>query len=111
MGRELIEECIDKLETWVEQKEYKSYEPFDGLSSFLRPLTFNNVFAERLLQQFVRQTPINIRPIIGIKPLESTKGRGFMAWGYLKLQVTRNLVGVTVLILRAELVNYQNMSQ
>lgn len=84
MQKEIIEKCIDKLETWVEKNDYKSYEPFDGLSSFLRPLTFNNIFAERILQQFVRQTPVNIRPIIGIKPLESTKGRGFMAWGYLK---------------------------
>jgi rhamnogalacturonyl hydrolase YesR len=84
MQKEVIEKCIDKLEAWVEKNNYKSYEPFDGLSSFLRPLTFNNTFAERLLQQFVRQTPVNIRPIIGIRPLESTKGRGFMAWGYLK---------------------------
>jgi rhamnogalacturonyl hydrolase YesR len=84
MQKEIIEKCIDKLETWVEKKDYKSYEPFDGLSSFLRPITFNSIFAERLLQQFVRQIPVNIRPIIGIKPLESTKGRGFMAWGYLK---------------------------
>jgi rhamnogalacturonyl hydrolase YesR len=84
MQKEVIENCIDKLETWVEKNDYKSYEPFDGLSSFLRPLTLNNIFAERLLQQFVRQTPVNLRPIIGIKPLESTKGRGFMAWGYLK---------------------------
>jgi rhamnogalacturonyl hydrolase YesR len=84
MQKDKIEECIEKLEAWVEKKDYKSYEPFDGLSSFLRPLTFNNIFAERILQQVVRQTPINIRPIIGVKPLESTKGRGFMAWGYLK---------------------------
>jgi rhamnogalacturonyl hydrolase YesR len=37
------------------------------------------------LQQAVRQSPINIRPLVGVKPLPSTKGRGYMAAGYLKL--------------------------
>ena len=73
------------VQSWVEQHDYKGYEPFDGLSSPLRALTFRNLLAERILQQAVRQSPFNIRPLIGIKPLESTKGRGMMAWGYLLL--------------------------
>jgi hypothetical protein len=72
-------------QNWVESNGYRGYEPFDGLSSPLRTLTFGNLFAERFLQQAVRQSPINIRPLIGIKPLDSTKGRGMMAWGYLLL--------------------------
>lgn len=35
--------------------------------------------------QLVRQSPINLRPLFGIKPLDSTIGRGYMAWGYLTL--------------------------
>jgi hypothetical protein len=69
----------------VEDHDYKGYEPFDGLSSFLRPLTFRNLFLERLLQQVIRQSPINLRPFLGVKSQESTKGRGYMAWGYLKM--------------------------
>ena len=69
------------VQGWVESHGYKGYEPFDGLSSPLRALTFRNLLAERILQQAVRQSPINIRPLIGIKPLDSTKGRGMMAWG------------------------------
>ena len=38
---------------------------------------------DRLLLQAVRQSPLNIRPMLGIKPLPSTKGRGYMAAGYL----------------------------
>jgi rhamnogalacturonyl hydrolase YesR len=79
----MFEQSIFKLEKWIEAHEYKGYEPFDGLSSFLKPLTFGNLLLERLLQQLVRQSPINLRPLIGIKPQESTKGRGYMAWGYL----------------------------
>ena len=80
-----LESCIQKLEKWIEEHEYKSYEPFDGLLSIFRPLTFNNLFLERILMQVNRQSPINIRPLLGIKPVESTKGRGYMAWGYLTL--------------------------
>ena len=83
--RETIETSIKKVEKWVEEHNYKGYEPFDGLSSFLRPLTFSNLYAERLLQQLVRQSPFNLRPLLGIKPEVSTKGRGYMASGYLTM--------------------------
>lgn len=73
------------VQSWVESHNYRGYEPFDGLSSPLRALTFRNLLAERILQQAVRQSPINIRPLVGIKPLDSTKGQGLMAWGYLLL--------------------------
>lgn len=76
---------IQKVEEWVEDHDYKSYEPFDGLSSVFRPLTFGNLFLDRLLLQLIRQCPINLRPLFGIKPLESTKGRGYMACGYLTI--------------------------
>ena len=83
--RETVEKSLKKVEKWVEDRNYKSYEPFDGLCSFLRPLAFGNLFAERILQQLVRQSPINLRPLLGVKPQESTKGRGYMAWGYLTM--------------------------
>jgi rhamnogalacturonyl hydrolase YesR len=69
----------------VEGHDYKGYEPFDGLSSAFRPLTFGNLFLERLLQQLVRQSPVNLRPLLGVTRKESTKGRGYMAWGYLEM--------------------------
>jgi len=90
-ANERIEESLKKVERWVEEHDYKGYEPFDGLSSLLRPLTLRNLFLERILQQLVRQSPINLRPFLGVKPQESTKGRGYMVWGYLKmLRLTRD---------------------
>ena len=74
---------LDAVQSYVESKGLKGYDPGDGLTSFLRPLTFGNTFAERLLTQAIWKSPINVRPIVGVKPLDSTKGRGFMAWGYL----------------------------
>ncbi|MEO7597986.1 MAG: hypothetical protein ABIV50_03575 [Opitutus sp.] len=78
-----ITQSLEAVARWVEDRQYRGYDPGDGLTSFLRPLTFGNIFAERLLQQAVWKSPINIRPIVGVRPLDSTKGRGFMAWGYL----------------------------
>lgn len=80
-----IKNSILRLEKWVEEHDYKGYEPFDGLSSYLRPLTFGNQLLERLLLQLVRQSPINLRPLLGVKTQESTKGRGYMAWGYITM--------------------------
>jgi len=78
----ILKESIRKVEKWVEDHHYKGYEPFDGLSSRFRPITFGNLFMDRLLLQLIRQCPLNLRPIFGVKPLDSTIGRGYMAWGY-----------------------------
>jgi hypothetical protein len=76
---------MQKVERWVEDHNYEGYEPFDGLSSPLHRLTSRNLLLDRVLQQAVRQCPINIRPLLRITPLPSTKGRGYMAAGYLTL--------------------------
>jgi|SRR5271157_765197 len=80
-----IWQALELVQRWVEDRNYRGYEPFDGLSSWARPLAFGNQLAERILQQTVRQCPLNLRPIFGIHPKDSTKGRGYMAWGYLTL--------------------------
>lgn len=79
-------DSIIRLEQWIESRHYMAYEPFDGLSSPLNKLTFGNLFLKRLLMQSVRQSPINVRPILGIRPLPSTKGRGYMVAGYLSMK-------------------------
>jgi len=78
-----IEASLESVQRWVEQHDYRGYEPFDGLSSALRPLVRGNLLGERILQQLVRQSPVNLRPLLGVTPKESTKGRGYMASGYL----------------------------
>ena len=83
--RALIEESLHGVQKWVEDRHYKGYDPGDGLTSYLRPLTCGNIFAERVLQQLIWKAPVNVRPLVGVVPMESTKGRGFMAWGYLYL--------------------------
>jgi hypothetical protein len=81
--KDRLEQSLDLVQDWVEEREYRGYEPFDGLSSWARPLAFGNLLGERLLMQMIRQCPLNLRPLMGVTPKDSTKGRGYMAWGYL----------------------------
>ncbi len=83
--RAALGQSLRRVQRWVEDRGYKGYDPGDGLTSFLRPLTFGSLFGERILQQAIWKSPINLRPWVGVVPLDSTKGRGFMAWGHLLL--------------------------
>ena len=58
-----VQSSLTRLQDWVEERDYRGYEPFDGLSSWVRPLLFGNIFAERLLMQSIRQSPLNLRPL------------------------------------------------
>jgi hypothetical protein len=81
-----LAEAIHALDTWLEKAEWKAYDTFDGLSSPIAPLlTFNNHYLRIAWQQFVRRCPINLRPLLGIRPAMSSKAMGFFAQGYLHL--------------------------
>ena len=78
---------LEQLYTWLQDNEYKGYEPFDGLLSFLRPLAFRNVLAERCLEQSVLRCPFHIRPLLGIEPRTSAQAMGYLSRGYLRMWV------------------------
>ncbi len=86
-----LEKSLARVAAWVEAHDYKGYDPGDGLNSSLRPLAFGNRLAERILLQAVWKFPFNVRPLIGVRPMDSTKGRGYMAAGYLlRHKATKN---------------------
>lgn len=76
---------MQALDAWLVRNDYKAYDPFDGLSSYLNVFTFGNVFAQRVLQQAIRRIPFNLRPMLGVPRHTSTKGMGFLGGGYLQL--------------------------
>lgn len=84
-SRQFIEQSLKKLGKWVEDHDYRGYDPADGLTSYLRPLTFGNLLLDRVFMQAVWRSPVNIRPLLGVKPLDSNIGRGYMAWGYVTM--------------------------
>ena len=79
-----IDNSLNRLSRWVEDHNYKAYDPGDGQLSYLRSLTFGSLTLERIITAAVLRTPFNIRPLLGIRPHTSTKGMGYMAWGYLR---------------------------
>jgi len=82
----LIQESIENLNGWLVRKNWKAYDPFDGLNArFIYPLTFDNHYLRIILQQSVRRFPLNVRPLLGIKMETGSKGMGFSALGYLNL--------------------------
>ena len=82
-----FQRSADAVAKWVEDHNYSAYDPGDGNLSFLHALTFDVLILERVLGQTVYRSPFNLRPLLGIKPHVSTKGMGYMAWGYLKQYV------------------------
>jgi hypothetical protein len=80
-----LESSLARVIRWVQDHDYKAFEPADGNSSVLFPLTFGRVWPMRVLQQVVLRSPYNIRPLLGIARHESAIGRGYMAWGYLTM--------------------------
>src|SRR5262249_8109700 len=77
---------ISLLFDWLERNDYKGYDTFDGLSArFFRPFTFETKTFRIVLQQSVRRSIVNLRPLLGIKKHHSSKGMGFLARGFLRL--------------------------
>lgn len=85
MNNIILKDSIKKLESWLEANDYKGYDPFEGLNSNLRFLTFEQVLFRQLLVQLFRRFPFNIRPVFGIKPTRSSKGLAYIINGYLEL--------------------------
>jgi hypothetical protein len=83
--RDLLRSSLRSVARWVEEHNYRAYDPGDGNLSFLRYLTLDTHFLRRLLTAAVLRSPFHIRPWIGIRPHTSTKGMGYMGWGYVKL--------------------------
>jgi hypothetical protein len=87
VSKEQISDSIGRLSDWLERNDYRGYDPFDGLSAkYIRPLTLETNFLRTVLQQGVRRFPINMRPVFGIPMSRSTKGMGYLAKGFIRLQ-------------------------
>jgi hypothetical protein len=85
-----FEQSLMRAIDWVTSHQYKAYEPADGNSSVLFHLTGGRVLPMRILQQIVLRSPINIRPLLGVRAHESAIGRGYLAWAYLTLYRQNN---------------------
>ncbi|MGH9471617.1 MAG: hypothetical protein ACRD2H_09225 [Terriglobales bacterium] len=70
--------AMDRLQAWLDTAELRGYEPFDGLSSRLRPLARTS-YSRRMLVQLFKRSRVNLRPLLGVPRCHSTKAMGYLA--------------------------------
>jgi hypothetical protein len=79
-------EALLAIRGWGEARDWRGYDPYDGLNSPAAPLlTLRTAFGRRLLTQAVKLSPVNLRPLLGIKPEWNAKALGLVASGYARL--------------------------
>ena len=87
----MINESFDSLISYCEKENYKGWDPYDGLNSWLTqktPLGKSRFFRLTWIQLFKRN-PLNLRPLFGIKEY-NPKGLGLFLIGYCNLYTKTN---------------------
>lgn len=79
-----IKEVLDKLEVYITKEDFKGYDPYDTLNSWI-PFHWMGTWGQILAIQVQKRNPINIRPLLGVKKFHSTKGMGLLLSAYLNI--------------------------
>lgn len=80
----LAERSFISLKEYVEAREYKGWDPYDGLSSKLfqhSPLR-HSYWARLAFIQFFKRSPLNFRTLAGVPRVTNPKGLGLFLSGY-----------------------------
>jgi len=80
-------DSFSKLKEYCEKEEFKGYDPYDGLNSWIIQKTLfgkSRIFRLAWIQLFKRN-PINFRKLVGIKKEYNPKGLGLFLTGYCNL--------------------------
>ena len=81
-----IDAAVAQIRSWGEARDWRGYDPYDGLNSPFAPaLTLGRPLGRRLLTQAVKRSPINLRPLLRIKPGTNAKAIALVASGYARL--------------------------
>ena len=76
-----ISATISRLLNYIENENYKGYDPYDTLNSFI-PFHLLGKWGLVLAIQFQKRNPINIRPLNGIKKEFNAKAIGLLLNAY-----------------------------
>jgi hypothetical protein len=77
---EMIDQALAMLVRYCRSQSWSGYDPYDGLKSpVARSFFFNNKFARTALTQLIKRSPVNLRPILGIKKAINPKGAAVSA--------------------------------
>ena len=78
-------DALSSLKNYIELEEYRGYDPYDTLNSFL-PFGIFGKWGRVIAIQLQKRNPVNIRPLIGIKKEINPKAMGLFLHSYSLLQ-------------------------
>ncbi len=77
---------LDDLRRYVEDQEFRGYDPFDALNSpVLEALAGRSKYLKIAMTQALKRCPVNLRPLLGVKKGRNPKGLGLFLWGYARI--------------------------
>jgi len=76
-----IQNSFNKLLNYIESENFKGYDPYDTLNSWV-PFHWLSKWGPILATQFQKRNPINIRPFLGIKKDYNPKAMGLFLQAY-----------------------------
>jgi rhamnogalacturonyl hydrolase YesR len=85
MNLQDFEASLEKLQNYIEQEQFKGYDPYDTLNSPFKFKYFGKLIPILALQ-FQKRNPINIRPLLGVKKEYNPKALGLFLYTYSLLQ-------------------------
>ncbi len=81
-----VRDAVDGLLRFVESCDYAGYDPYDALNSpLIRLIGSRSKWTRIAFTQLLRRSPVNLRPLLGVKKGHNPKGIGLFLWGYSKL--------------------------
>jgi len=89
IDNKIIERSFHKLIVYLHSQDFTGYDPHDALnSSILESLFGRNHYSAILIVQLFRRSPINFRPIFGVKKGINPKSFGLFLSAFTKLHGT-----------------------
>jgi hypothetical protein len=76
-----FQQALDKLSGWLETEQYKGYDPYDILLSYL-PFRYTGKWISVLTTQIHKRNPLNLRPLLGIPKDYNPKAMGLFLLAY-----------------------------
>lgn len=82
-----IKTSFSRLKEYCEKENFKGWDPYDGLNSWVIQKTFlgKSAFFKLAWIQLFKRNPINLRTLFGVKKEHNAKGLGLFLLGYCKL--------------------------
>jgi len=81
-----VQNCIEEMLSYIESADYAGYDPYDALNSpLIRRIGASNKWVRIGATHLIRRSPVNLRPLFGIRKGHNPKGIGLFLWGYSKL--------------------------